>query len=87
LRCLADLLLWGTCHALADAGAEVDMSREAAEAVAEELAAKKAESIAVVADVTGAEQRHTMIRAVEKPDARRAGGSTRDRSGVTNEGR
>ena len=55
------------CHALADAGAKVavvDMSRDAAEAVAKELAAKKARSIAVVADVTRADQRHTMIETI-----------------------
>ncbi len=55
------------CHALADAGARVaivDVSGDAAEAVAKELAAKNAQSIAVVADVTRAEQRHAMVETV-----------------------
>jgi NAD(P)-dependent dehydrogenase (short-subunit alcohol dehydrogenase family) len=55
------------CHALADAGASVavvDVSKSAAEAVARELQVKNAQSLAVVADVTQAEQRHAMVEAV-----------------------
>jgi NAD(P)-dependent dehydrogenase (short-subunit alcohol dehydrogenase family) len=55
------------CHALADAGARVavvDMAREAAEAVAGELAARKAESLAVVVDVTNPDHRRQMVETV-----------------------
>jgi NAD(P)-dependent dehydrogenase (short-subunit alcohol dehydrogenase family) len=55
------------CHALADAGARVavvDMAREAAEAVAGELAARKAESLAVVVDVTDPDHRRQMVETV-----------------------
>lgn len=55
------------CHALAEAGARVavvDRVREAAEAVAAELEAKRAESLAVVVDVTDPDQRRQMVEAV-----------------------
>jgi NAD(P)-dependent dehydrogenase (short-subunit alcohol dehydrogenase family) len=55
------------CHALADAGARVavvDTLREAAEAVAGELAARKAEALAVVVDVTDPGQRRKMVDTV-----------------------
>jgi NAD(P)-dependent dehydrogenase (short-subunit alcohol dehydrogenase family) len=52
------------CHALGEAGAKVavvDVEKRAAESVADELATKHAESIAVVADVTDESAVHTMI--------------------------
>ena len=55
------------CHALADAGARVavvDRLREAAEAVAAELSAKKAEALALVVDVTDPGQRRQMVESV-----------------------
>jgi NAD(P)-dependent dehydrogenase (short-subunit alcohol dehydrogenase family) len=55
------------CHALAEAGARVavvDRLPEAAEAVAGELAAKRAESLAAVVDVTDSGQRRQMVEAV-----------------------
>jgi NAD(P)-dependent dehydrogenase (short-subunit alcohol dehydrogenase family) len=55
------------CHALADAGARVavvDMAREAAEAVAGELTARKAEALAVVVDVTDPDHRRQMVETV-----------------------
>lgn len=55
------------CHALADAGARVavvDRLREAAEAVAAELAEKKADALALVVDVTDPGQRRQMAESV-----------------------
>jgi NAD(P)-dependent dehydrogenase (short-subunit alcohol dehydrogenase family) len=56
-------------HALADAGAAVaivDIDTESAEAVASELAAKGAESLALTVDVTRADQVQGMVDAVVK---------------------
>ncbi len=52
------------CHALAEAGAKVavvDMSKSAAETVANELASKHAEGIAICADVTSEDNIKAMI--------------------------
>jgi NAD(P)-dependent dehydrogenase (short-subunit alcohol dehydrogenase family) len=57
------------CHALAEAGARVavvDISSEAAETVAHELAAEHADSIAVTADVTKGDQVQAMVDVVVK---------------------